>query len=421
MYPEGAQRLVRRDWSAIGLDYLKGPPENWTPQMVGEATKGLAVGLQQLVEEMSLLLGSRNIPAIHGYSVKFQDTMEPGATDAVLEVSNYPIPPLTNSDSLADVSASNGYAFKVTHGASCFDGPVCFEGSVTGIAGNGASVCWGKVLHNGVASDGTVGHRLGDEDTWESEVDVTPVTDKGGGTPTGEATRTVYLWRDAMTDPNLRLNDVIPFIKDENGDGISYAGRDMKIGAIYTRFDVADPTTPIDYTAANGHRGWRTPDGTNSTEDLGGQMAYGWKAGGDFASVGGAISASITGTVTDDAIVAAISSHAVHSHTIDKTAVTGAFDIDQDPANIQASTVTYDTDAFGAGTGTDQPLVTSVSDPSGGAGHSHGTTETGGGTTISTNNNASAQAHTASGVDAAVTATVVRTAGQVALLLQRVN
>lgn len=416
MYPEGAQRLVRRDWSAMGLDSLKGPPENWTPQMVGAAVNGMAVGLQQLMEEMSLLLGSRGIPVAHGYPVKFLDSLKPGATDAVLEVGNYPIPPLTNDDTVEDLVASNGYAFKVSNGVACFMGPACFEGQVTGIAGNGGVNCWGKVLVNGAASDTTVGHVLGTVGTNESYVDVTPVTDKSGATPTGEATTRVYLWRDHITDPNLRVDDVIQFFKDENGVASTRDGRDRKIGEKISRYDVADPTSPIDYTATYGHRGYRVMDGTNGTQDLGGQVEYGWvTGGGTFGTVGGNIALAFTGTVTDDAIVAAISNHTNHTHSVSEDDVTDAMTVDDQAAGITVSTLQTDIESI-PGTATDHQVhYGTISDP----GHIHDLVSGGG--SFNTGNESAALSHSASGSDAGVTATVVRPAGQVALVLQRVN
>ena len=421
MYPEGAQRLVRRDWSAIGLDYLKGPPENWTPQMVGAAVNGMAVGLQQLMEEMSLLLGSRWIPVAHGYPVKFTDSLPAGATDAVLEVANYPIPPLDNDSTLAELSESNGYAFKVSNGAACFDGPVCFEGQVTGIAGNGGVNCWGKVLVNGAAADTTVGHVLGTVGTWESYVDVTPVTDKTGATATGEPTTRVYLWRDHMTDPNLRVNDVIQFFKDEGGVAGTYAGRDRKLGEKMSRYDVADPTSPIDYTATYGHRGYRVMDGTNGTQDLGGQVEYGWvTGGGTFGTVGGDISNSSAGT---------ISSHAAAgggpaSVTVSIAAAGGG------PVTtaVQVTGITIgtfqpiDTDGLGAGTGGDVTFASgTVAEPNGGTGHSHTLTHSSIAAALTGSGTIAHSAVAAALADHTFTGGTVRPAGQVALILQRVT
>lgn len=409
---------------AIGTQYLNGPAENLTVDDLTKACQGMQVGFQQFCQELAFVLGKEKLPLLHKYSVEFKDSLPAGAsTAAVLEVANYPIPPQTNEDDLDDIT--NGFAFRVTAGKSCFAGPVCFDGSVTGLAANGAAVCWGKAT-----ADFTLG-AVG----WNSTVPVDVVTDRTGATTTGD-TATVYLNRTDLQDPNVRDDDVIAFVMDENGLAFALDSQfDGKIGDLRFGFGITSPAGPPDYTAAAGYRGWRVADGTNGTHNMGGRVPYGWISGdATYGTVGTDVTNSSAGTISAHAVSGVdptIASSITHSAiaaaltgTMTHAAIAAALAAASSGV-AAASTFLIDREAV-PGTAGDDSFISSLSDP----GHSH--TAAGGGP-------ASVTIAAAGGGPATVTSTMtddavagalathtftggtVRPAGETVLILQRIS
>ncbi len=342
--------------------------------------------------------GRVEISTTRGDLASTTDAIYEDFNDATLTLSRYPHKPSTNDTS----PPKNGWALNLLNGGLKVCGPTLLCGPVT-MPGGGAtsgSIGYGKATTAG-AGDATVAHVLGTVHTWGSYIDANKC-DKDGTLTSG--TVRIYLFRTHGSDPNVRVDDVVPYLVDDDDNALAIDSfLDGKVSQTLKDIYVADPTSPLDYTAANGIRGWRVPDGTNGTQNMNGGVEYAWKSGGSAPGTAVSIALGWSGNH-----IAGAGSTATSTDTTGITINNGTTGITlgtHDPPETASPT-----------TGTEYADGT-ITEPNAGAGHSHTITEPAGGT---------GHSHVTSGSNIAALLTVntpnnLKPAGLILLKLQRVN
>lgn len=322
-------------------------------------------------------LGNCEAKKLHRGPVYLLMTGEVGRRDATLTVARYPAQP----DDVWSTSSRNGNALDVI-GALNMQGPLI------------GGFFWGQANADWV--------NAGNQNAWESFVEVTVVQDAEGTACPVARSVTVYLPRNATSDPNVRQGDILQFMICRTGK--AYCTSDVLDGKIGEFRELGLSEDPNDYP----QRGWYIADGVETNGTLttdfyaGAQVGYGYTGAGDYTTVGASISASFTFTGGDPVNLTianatsgiTVSDHADHIHQVlfsaatveavlndhsvvgnDGTASAGSADVDYATSDFSHSLSddlsAFSTGAHDAGTFGATTLAHTVNEPNSGAGHNH--------------------------------------------------
>lgn len=219
-------------------------------------------------------LGNCEAKKLHRGPVYLLMTGEVGRRDATLTVARYPAQP----DDVWSTSSRNGNALDVI-GALNMQGPLV------------GGFFWGQANADWV--------NAGNQNAWESTVEVTVVQDAEGTACPVARTVTVYLPRTATSDPNVRQGDILQFMICRTGK--AYCTSDVldgKIGEIREFVSVTAGEITA-FSASGGYRGWHVMDGNHGSTNASGDssMLYGRTGSSPFATVGIAVSAAFTASI----------------------------------------------------------------------------------------------------------------------------
>ncbi len=243
-------------------------------------------------------LGNCEAKKLHRGPVYLLMTGEVGRRDATLTVARYPAQP----DDVWSTSSRNGNALDVI-GALNMQGPLI------------GGFFWGQANADWV--------NAGNQNAWESFVEVTVVQDAEGTACPVARSVTVYLPRNATSDPNVRQGDILQFMICRTGK--AYCTSDVLDGKIGEFRELGLSEDPNDYP----QRGWYIADGVETNGTLttdfyaGAQVGYGYTGAGDYTTVGASISASFSFSGTGTANTSAVGDH---QHLISGSAIAGVID-----------------------------------------------------------------------------------------------
>ena len=274
-------------------------------QQVGGLSE--AQSLEQLKETLLYMLGNCQASLLHNGQLNLLGSRDAGASDAVLDLANYPIAP-ADQYTLPDANGEmgNGWALRVR-------GPTKFIGPVVGGFG------FGKASGDWVASG---------SGAWESYVDATIATGAAGTAAQPLRTVRIYLPRTSTRDPNVRTDDIIMY--QLAADGRAYCTSEVYDGKIGEIRDIGLGEDPTTY--ATGKRGWWIADGNNDTNNIAGDNSYlvGWTGVPPYDDdIGNAVAGTFTAAITGNGGTTTTSSTGVtitgstaattHNHTVELT------------------------------------------------------------------------------------------------------
>lgn len=241
MFDREATRLTRIDWMKYGLSALN-PSSGQEPtnEQLKQAILGMATGFNQFAQELSQLIGGHDIPVKHRAPVALigYEPDAPGINDDTAIEDTYPRIMSWSGDSYYD--PTDGYAKGGL--AGLFQGVVVMRPNV-----NNVNVNVGGAQHN------------------------------------------IVLW--GQNGAGARFENLfITNLYNEDGTAFSGLGA-LPIGSV------------IQWAGAIGSipTGWALMDGTANASgsgiDMRGQVGYGYSGAGDFATIGGTISITLTATL----------------------------------------------------------------------------------------------------------------------------
>lgn len=183
---QDASRLLRTDWSGIGLDPIRGqnPATVEIPQLV-KVAESIGKAIDMLAEEVANLARAEQ-PLTHNAKLTLETTQKPGSEDASLIVRNF-------------APYDDGYAAK-------FYGRVLFDPPLNPGGGGAAVLGWARAVSDWVY----------DVDN-DSYVDCKITTSRTDATSDLGNIR-VYLPRTAYRDPNVRSGEIIGYLLDDNDE-----------------------------------------------------------------------------------------------------------------------------------------------------------------------------------------------------------
>lgn len=338
MLDSEASRLNRFDWPRVGLSYIQGDPETWTPETIGRAFNGMVQAFRMYMQEVQELLENQNhsiinvAPIISAGSTPTSPGVSPEDPEAFLYAQ---LKGCAQSGYWDPTARTIGEAKGGLGGNFC--GPVFFRPNVENVAGVDGD---GGIADNndlrrqivavggfeaGIAFPNFFGvHRWAKATSdWSNQnanyvsyVDCNLVTDYTGTNTVKDqygTTRTVrvYLPQNSVMDPNVRTGDVIRFTWDRlanravaDDPGVL----DDKIGTVRT-FYTADTTIRDSY--GSGVRGWFTMNSSNSTQDMRGRTVYGYNpADATYDQIGETVAAAGGGGTISGSGTVSISAHA---------------------------------------------------------------------------------------------------------------